>query len=210
MIVACLAMTIALSSAGYAAVVLPANSVGTVQLKKNAVTAKKIRPGNVTRGKIAANAISSTKIAANAVTSAKVLDGTLGTQDIANGSLVFGDFAPNAFANAIDSNDVVDFGLSNEDIGVLFAQVNADATLANSSGGVTSSLIGAGTYEVDFGRDISACAFVMTQGEAGAGGAGGAITGVTDRLGNANAVFATTRTDANVLANRAFQLVVVC
>ena len=210
MIVACLAMTIALSSAGYAAVVLPANSVGTVQLKRNAVTAKKIRPGNVTRGKIAANAINSTKIAANAVTSAKVLDGTLGTQDIANGSLLFGDFAPNAFANAIDSNDVVDFGLSNEDVGVLFAQVNADGTIANSSGGVTGSNLAPGIYEVDFGRDISACAFVMTEGEAGAGSAGGAITGVTDRSGNVEAVFATTRTDANVLANRFFQLVVVC
>jgi hypothetical protein len=200
MIVACLALVVALSGAGYAAVVLPANSVGTVQLKKNAVTAKKIRRGNVTRGKIAANAINS----------AKVLDGALGTQDIANGSLLFGDFAPNAFANAIDSNDVVDFGLSNEDIGVLFAQVNADSTIANSSGSYTSVHIGTGVYEVDFGRDISACAFVMTQGEAGAGGAVGAITGVTDRAGNANAVFATVRTDANVLVDRAFQLVVVC
>jgi hypothetical protein len=211
MVVACLALTIALSSAGYAAVVRPANSVGTAQLKKNAVTAKKIKRGNVTRGKIAANAINSTRIAANAVTSTKVLNGTLGTQDIANGSLVFGDFAPNALANAIDSNDVVDFGLSNEDVGVLFAQVNADGTIANSSGGVTGiKLSGLGRYEVDFGRDISACAFVMTQGEPGVGSAAGAITGVTDRVGNVEAVFATTRTDAATLADNAFQLVVVC
>jgi hypothetical protein len=33
---------------------------------------------------------------------------------------------------------------------------------------------------------------------------------VTDRSGNVEAVFATTRTDANALADRAFQLVVVC
>ena len=50
MIVACVALTVALSGAGYAAVTLPRNSVGTVQLKKFAVTAKKIKPGNVTRG----------------------------------------------------------------------------------------------------------------------------------------------------------------
>jgi hypothetical protein len=95
-------------------------------------------------------------------------------------------------------------------VGVLFAQVNADGTVANSSGGVTSSRIGTGTYEVDFDRNISTCAFVTTQGEAGVGGAGGAITGATDRAGNNEAAFVTTRTDANVLADRAFQLVVVC
>jgi hypothetical protein len=33
---------------------------------------------------------------------------------------------------------------------------------------------------------------------------------VTDRTGNAEAVFATTRDHAGVLADRAFQLVVVC
>ena len=43
MIVACLALTVALSGAGYAAVTLPRNSVGTVQLKKFAVAAKKIK-----------------------------------------------------------------------------------------------------------------------------------------------------------------------
>lgn len=58
MIVACLALTIALSGAGYAAVVLPRNSVGTKQLKRDAVTAK-IKNGNVTGVKIADNAITS-------------------------------------------------------------------------------------------------------------------------------------------------------
>jgi len=112
--------------------------------------------------------------------------------------------------NSIDAGEIVDFGLTNQDVGVLFAQVNADGTIANSSGGVTGIHIGAGTYEVDFGRTMTSCAFVMTQGEAGVGGAGGGITGVTDRSGNAEAVFATMRTNANVLADRAFQLVAVC
>ena len=34
--------------------------------------------------------------------------------------------------------------------------------------------------------------------------------GVTDRAGNAEAVFATVRTNANALVDRAFQLLVVC
>ena len=118
----------------------------------------------------------------------------------------------------ITSEDVLDFSLSNQDVGVLFAQVNADGTIANSSGGTidpplpapTGIHLSAGRYEVDFGRDITNCAFVISQGEAGVGSALGAITGATDRAGNANGVFATTRDAAGVLADNAFQLVVVC
>jgi hypothetical protein len=78
MFVACLALVIALSGAGYAAVVLPANSVGTVQLKKNAVTAKKIKRGNVTRGKIAANAVNGAKVAANSLSGLDINEASLG------------------------------------------------------------------------------------------------------------------------------------
>jgi hypothetical protein len=146
----------------------------------------------------------------------QIATGAVGSNEVANESLTASDLATDSvnateIANdSIDSGEIVDFGLSNQDVGVEFAQINADGTVANSSGGVTAIHIGAGTYEVDFGHTISSCGFVATQGEAGVGGAGGAITGVTDRSGNAEAVFATTRTDANVLADKAFQLVVVC
>ena len=43
MIVAGLALTVALSGAGYPALILPKNSVGTAQLQRSAVTAKRIR-----------------------------------------------------------------------------------------------------------------------------------------------------------------------
>jgi hypothetical protein len=88
--------------------------------------------------------------------------------------------------------------------------VNADATLENSSGSVTTADLGVGVYEVDFGRNISNCAFVVTQGEAGLGGAPGAIVGATDRAANAEAAYVTIRSEANALVDRAFQLVVVC
>jgi hypothetical protein len=42
MVVACLALTVALSGASYAAVVLPLHSVGTPQLKRNAVKSPKV------------------------------------------------------------------------------------------------------------------------------------------------------------------------
>jgi hypothetical protein len=42
-VIACLALSIALGGTSYAAIVLPANSVGTKQLKRAAVTSKKVR-----------------------------------------------------------------------------------------------------------------------------------------------------------------------
>lgn len=49
MVVACLALLFSLGGVGYAAVVLPANSVGTKQLKKNAVVAAKVKDGSLLR-----------------------------------------------------------------------------------------------------------------------------------------------------------------
>jgi hypothetical protein len=96
MIVACLALTIALSGASYAAVVLPRNSVGATQLKMNAVTAKKVKNGNVTGGKIAANAVTGVKVKDSTLGSADIADGTLGSADIADGGVGEGDLASGA------------------------------------------------------------------------------------------------------------------
>jgi hypothetical protein len=44
LVVACVALAVALGGTGYAAIVLPANSVGTKQLRNGAVVATKVRP----------------------------------------------------------------------------------------------------------------------------------------------------------------------
>jgi hypothetical protein len=44
LVVACLALAVALGGTGYAAVALPANSVGTKQLKQGAIIAAKVKP----------------------------------------------------------------------------------------------------------------------------------------------------------------------
>jgi hypothetical protein len=54
---ALIALFVALGGTSYAAVQLPAGSVGTKQLRKNAVTAKKIRNGAVTSVKIQDNGV---------------------------------------------------------------------------------------------------------------------------------------------------------
>lgn len=69
-VIASLALFVALGGASYAAVALPANSVGTTQLKKSAVSAAKLKR--------------------NAVSSAKVKDGSLQRGDFASGTLLQG------------------------------------------------------------------------------------------------------------------------
>ena len=49
MVVACAALFVSLSGAGYAAIVLPAKSVGTKHLKRNAVTSAKVKKHSLLR-----------------------------------------------------------------------------------------------------------------------------------------------------------------
>ena len=48
LVVACIALIVALSGTGYAAVVLPRGSVGTIQLKNAAVTSPKVKDSSIT------------------------------------------------------------------------------------------------------------------------------------------------------------------
>jgi hypothetical protein len=159
---------------------------------------------------------------AGVVTSAEVLDDTAGgglnPEDLGINSVgaleiqTDGVSASEIANDSIDSGEVVDFGLSNQDIGVLFAEVNASGTIANSSGGVTGSKIGAagsGQYEIDFARNITSCSAVATIGPPGAGSATGEVN-VADRVVNVEAVFVDTNTSAGAASDQPFRLIVVC
>jgi hypothetical protein len=159
-----------------------------------------------------------------AVTSAKVLDdnqagGGLSAADLATNSVAQAEIATDGVAateiqnDSIDAGEIVDFGLTNQDIGVLFAEVSATAVLDNHSGGVTVTrvgAVGAGQYEVDFGRNIALCTAVATIGLSGAGAPVAGQVYLADRSGNAEAVFVDTNDSAGAAADRAFRLVVVC
>ncbi len=205
-----------LGSGGLQAIDLRDDSVGASEIQTDGVQATEIANNTIDGGEIIDNSLGVADLATNSVGSDEVGLDALTDVDLAASSVTQSEIATDGVAaleiqdNSIDSGEIVDFSLTNQDVGVLFAQINADGTVANSSGGVTTIKIGTGTYEVDYGRNIASCAYVTTQGESGAGGAGGAITGNTDRSGNVEATFTTTRTDANALADRAFQQIVVC
>lgn len=80
-VTATMALVVALGGTSYAAIILPANSVGTKQLKKRAVTASKIRP--------------------NAVTSAAVKNGSLRAGDFKAGQLPAGPAGPAGATNVV-------------------------------------------------------------------------------------------------------------
>jgi hypothetical protein len=74
MVVACIALVMALGGTGYAALNIPASSVGTAQLKPNAVTSAKVKNGALTKGDLAPNAVS----AAAPLRSGEVVTGAIG------------------------------------------------------------------------------------------------------------------------------------
>ena len=88
MVVATVALFIALGGAGYAAVSIPRNSVGTSQLKNFAVTPLKIQPGAIKTKKLRDNAVTTPKIADAAVTTPKITDGAVNSAKVLDGSLL--------------------------------------------------------------------------------------------------------------------------
>ena len=177
-----------------------------------------IGTGEVKSVDIGTGTIRSADIFNGGVKSADVLNDSLGAADLATNSVGFSEIqtdgvqASEIADNSIDSGEIVDFTLTNQDVGVLFAEVNANGTLANQCSGCGVSVIklGLGNYEVDFARNMTAtCTAVATVGPAGGGSALGEVN-VADRGGNAEAIFVDTNTSAGAAADLPFRLVVVC
>jgi hypothetical protein len=76
MVVACIALTIALGGTSYAAIKLPAGSVGTKQLKKNAVTAPKVKNNALTGADVLESSLAQVPSAASAVSAANATNAT--------------------------------------------------------------------------------------------------------------------------------------
>jgi hypothetical protein len=193
------------------------DTVTNVDIADNTVRSTEIQNNTIGSADVADGSLTSTDILDGTITGTDILDGTIESSDVLDESLTNADLGTDSVQatevadNSLDSGEIIDFGLSNEDIGVLEAEVNADGTLASSDHfGTTSANVGTGSYQVDFGINVSFCTPVVTQGEAGVGGAGGAIAGVTDRSANANAFFVTMRDAAGSGINTAFHIIVVC
>jgi hypothetical protein len=165
-VTATIALIFALGGTSYAAITLPAKSVGTKQLKKNAVT------------------------------SAKIGDGALLSKDFKAGQLPAGPQGPQ--------------GPAGDPATRLWAVVNtAGAIVRRSNTSITSADTGASRYDVDFGQDVSNCAWIATVGP-GTGTPTPGDVSVGNDTGNANKVVVFTDVNAGGLGDRAFHLAVFC
>jgi hypothetical protein len=78
MIISLAALFLSLGGVGYAAVSLPANSVGSDQIRDNAVTFKKINPNSVGAVRLANSGVVNSKLANNSVSFKKIQAGAVG------------------------------------------------------------------------------------------------------------------------------------
>jgi hypothetical protein len=94
----------------------------------------------------------------------------------------------------------------------LFAVVNSDGSLARAGcPGTVSTLLSAGSYQVSFPRDITACGFVGTVGlSTFAGTSPPGIITVVGRAGNPDGVFIQTSDVTGTLTSLGFHLSVQC
>ena len=212
-----------------------AKQISGKNIKNNTVTTKDVKDASLSGTDVADGSLTSADILDGTITGADIVDSTITTTDVAvdtltaadlaNDSVTAGEIAPSAVDgseiatdavgasevqnDSIDAGEIVDFGLTNQDIGVLYAQVAADGTLSNSSGAVTTTKVATGQYAVDFARDITDCAFTASVGPSNATTATG-VADVSDRSSNVEAVLVQTHDFAGALVDRPFQLLVVC
>lgn len=170
-------------------------------------TGTSVAGGMITSAKIKNNTVKSIDVRDNTLKSADVHDGSLTGGDVLDGSLTAADVA----ANSVDGGKVADGSLSNQDISVFYATVLADGSLDRSSGNVTVSKTGAGSYKVDFNRAVRDCAFTATVGNQFDGTHNEGEADVSAQFLDLTAVHVYTRTaGSNVEADLPFMLTAVC
>jgi hypothetical protein len=182
MVIACLALLVALAGTGVAAVsiVLPPNSVGTLQLRTGAVTSAKVRNGSLLRA------------------------------DFASGQVPAGAIGPVGPAGPQGAKgDKGDKGDKDDPATSLWAVVASDGTLSRSAGVTSVSHVGTGSYRVRFNRNIDQCNWEATIGAPAMTASTGMIAVELSSTGN-DTVQVTTLSTAAALADRAFHLAVLC
>jgi hypothetical protein len=180
-----LALFIALGGTSYAAITLPANSVGRTQ----------IRSSGVGQSEIAANAVGRSEIRTGGVAQKELRNNSVGPGEIRDGRISPADISDDA-KNAIAELKGVTFRVAATDTG---------ATTGGNAKGV-SRTTDPGVYSVDLGQDVSACQVSATI--AGAGATPGLVT-VTPGA-STNVLTVSTFDNLNAPANRPFQLLVAC
>jgi hypothetical protein len=93
----------------------------------------------------------------------------------------------------------------------LWALINADASIARSSGVTSAASEGTGEFQVIFDQDVTDCSYIVSPGLNGSiGSTAPYFVGVTGRLGNPDGVWVTTYDDTGVATNESFFIEAIC
>jgi len=146
-VVACLALGVALGGTGYAAVVLPANSVGTTQLQRAAVIASKVKPHSLLASNFAPGQLPRGARGARGAKGDNGAAGAAGAQGPAGAQGAAGPAGPKG-----------------DPATKMFAVVGANGQpKANSPGVASQKSAGAnGKYVVTFPQSVGGCAPVIS------------------------------------------------
>jgi hypothetical protein len=170
-------------------------------------TGTAVAGGLITSAKIKNNTVKSIDVRDNTLKSVDVRDGAISAADVADNSLTGADVA----ASSLNGSDIADGSLSNQDVNVFYASVLADGSLDRSSGGVSISKSGAGSYKVDFNRNVRDCAFTATVGNQADGTHFEGDADVSAQFLDLTAVHVYTRTAATTTeADLPFMVTAVC
>jgi hypothetical protein len=120
MIVACVALFVALGGTSYAAIKLPANSVGTKQIKSSAVTNAKVKAATLTGAKIKDATLTGAKVQDGSLTGADLAAGAVDTTKL--GTIPGARVRSNA-TQSIQNNTVTEiaFNIADANVGGVFA-----------------------------------------------------------------------------------------
>ncbi len=197
-VMATLAVFIALGGVSWAALKIPANSVGNRELKDNAVHGKEIKNG--------------------VVGSKDLKDGSVGPDALQGNAVGFDNLAP----GAVDGSKVKDGSIPYEKLDPqtvsprLFAHVSSSGVLGENSGVTNVTHPSTGQYGVTFDRELRGCVAVATvgfgfgPGVIGAGGTAQARMNLNNNPASVGVTIYRKGFTFNDVENNDFHLIVAC
>jgi len=190
-----LALFVALGGTSYAAITLPANSVGKSQIRTAGVAQSEVASESIGTGELRSNSVNSPEIRTNAVGASEIRPSAIDSDELADKGIGAADLADAAKTALADMNGVT-FRTRSNAVGVI-AGGNATA--------VTKT--GLGAYTVTLGRDVSACQYSATVEEPTVG-----FATATPSAENTKVLVKTynAAVDPTVLVDSPFHLLVAC
>jgi hypothetical protein len=178
-VTAATALFVALGGTSYAAINLPANSVGTREIRTGGVGKSEvqtggvgqseIRTGAVGKGEIKTGGVGASELHTDSVRRPEIRAGAVGTEEIAKDAVTGDQIKDGAVGmNELDTATKSAIGRP------LRADVNAGGGLDGGSAKGVAHTAGTGEYTIDFGTEVSNCTAVASLANVDAANVGGA------------------------------------